>query len=335
MNSTFKPLDWSPQEYADFGIKPQVNPHSYHELPLFNDDALVELLNGYPRKNLQAHTMGEDPCRYEDWKQVNIHQETTGAEMLAAVRKGRMWINLTHIEQHNSTYAEIIDGMYAHLDEHCEHLNQPRSTHSALLISSPGAQVYFHLDAEPNMIWHMRGKKHIWMYPAMDLDITPQDFLEDIYSGEIDEDIPYKPEYDELAMHHLLTPGEAASWPHNAPHRILNVDLNVSLATSYYTPDIYKRQYVQLANRFVLRNLGIKNRSIEEDGLLPAIKRMTYRVLNQIRPFKKRAVANYLTDLEMDPNAPMGMRNLSEPTLPVFARSSEDFELEASDQKAA
>lgn len=335
MNFSPKKLNWSAQEYADFGVKPQVNAHSYHELPWFSDSALIKLLDRYPRKNLQAHTMGTDPLVYDDWKQVNIHADTTGAEILAAVAKGRMWINLTHIEAHNENYAQLIDEMYAHLDEKCDHLENPVSTHSALLISSPGAQVYYHLDAEPNMIWHMRGQKNIWMYPAMDLDIMPQDFLEDIYSGEIDEDIPYNPEFDKLAMHALLNPGDAASWPHNAPHRIQNVDLNVSLATSYATEAVHRRKYVQLANRFILRNLGIKNRSMREDGLSAFVKSSLYRAVNRIRPFKRRAIANYLTDWQLDPEAPMGMRKLSEPTLPVFARSEEEFQLTTKDQSAA
>lgn len=335
MESSAPSLNWSDEHYENFGKIPQVSPHSYHDMPLFDDAALIELLDSYPRKNLQAHTMGEDPTRYEDWKQLNINEKTTGAEILQAVRKGRIWVNLTHIEQHNSTYAELIDGMYSQLDERCAHLNNPKSTHSALLISSPGAQVYYHLDAEPNMIWHMRGQKHIWMYPAMNLDIAPQDFLEDIYSGEIDEDLPYHPEYDALAEHYLLNPGDAASWPHNAPHRIENVDMNVSLATSYTTPEVYKRQYVQLANRFLLRGLGIKNRSVKETGLVAAIKRMTYRVVNQLRPFKRRAVANYRTNLELDPAAPMGMRTLPTATLPAYARSEEDYQIEVSDQQAA
>ncbi len=328
MTSPSAAINWTPEEYANFGVKPQVSAHSYHDLPLFSDDVLIKLLDSYPRENLQAHTMGLDPTNYADWKQVNIRKETTGEEMLAAVRCGRMWLNLTHLEKRNSDYAKIIDGMYEHLDENCEQLHNPKSMHSALLISSPGAQVYYHLDAEPNMIWHMRGQKHIWMYPAMNMDIVPQNFLEDIYSGEIDEDLPYRPEFDELAMHALLNPGDAASWPHNAPHRIQNVDLNVSLATSYSTTDIYNRQYVQLANRFVLRTLGIKNRSMDETGFLPALKRTIYRALNRLRPFKRRVAASYLTDLELDPTAPMGMRNLSEPTLPVFARSDETHDLE-------
>lgn len=328
-------INWSAEEYANFGVKPQVTSHTFHELPWFDDETLAALLDSYPRKNLQAHTMGKDPLRYQDWKQVNINSNTTGAEILEAVRKGRMWVNLTHIEQHNSDYAKLIDGMYAHLDQCCDHLTHPRSTHSALIISSPGAQVYYHLDAEPNMLWHMRGQKHIWMYPAMNMDITPQHFLEDIYAGEIDEDLPYRPEYDELAMHQLLNPGDAASWPHNAPHRIQNVDMNVSLATSYHTSDIYKRQYVQLANRFLLRDLGITHRSMKETGILASIKRMTYRVLNHIRPFQRKVEADYRTDLELDPSAPMGMRKLTEAKLPEFARSDTPDEQGIGDQRAA
>ena len=328
-------IDWTREQYENFGVKPQVTSHSYHRLPLFGDNALIELLDAYPRKNLQAHTMGKDPCKYQDWVQVNIAPETTGEEILRAVSKGQMWVNLTHIEQHNDEYAKLINGMYDHLDDHCPQLNDPESTHSALLISSPGAQVYYHLDAEPNMLWHMRGQKHIWMYPAMDMNITPQDFLEDIFAGEIDEDLPYKHEYDELALHALLNPGDAASWPHNAPHRIQNVDLNVSLATSYATTDTYRRQYVQLANRFLLRGLGIKNRSMKESGFRAATKVLAYRIINKLRPFKRRAVANYLTNLELDPDSPNGLRTLAEDTLPAYARSAEDFQLEALDQKAA
>lgn len=313
-------INWTDEEYANFGLVPQVSQHRYNELPLFGDDELIELLNHYPRRNLQAYHMGEDPLANEDWKQVDIAEHTTGEQMLQAVKTGRIWINLTHIENNSADYAKLIDGMYQHLGKHCPHLKNPKGTHSALLISSPGAQVYYHLDAEPNMLWHMRGQKHMWVYPAMNLDIVPQDYLEDIYSGEIGENLPYKPEYDALAQQFLLNPGDAASWPHNGPHRIVNIDMNVSLATSYYTPVIYKRQYVQLANRFLLRNLGIKNRSVAESGPIAAAKRITYRILNKLKPFKRRdRAASYITDLQLDPTAPLGVRKLPEPKLASFA----------------
>ena len=323
MNPSTPAFNWSEQQYAEFGLTPQVLPHSYHELPLSDDQALADLLDSYPRTNLQAHTMGDDPAVFF-WKQVNIADDTTGAEILEAVKVGRYWLNLTHIEKYSEVYGQIIDAMYAHLGEHCAHLENPQSTHSALLISSPRAQVYYHLDAEPNMLWHLRGQKHLWMYPAMNMDIVPQDFLEGIYAGEIDEDLPYRPEFDELAVHYLLNPGDAACWPHNAPHRIVNIDVNVSLATAYMTPSVYQRQYIQLANRYLLRELGFKKRSMAEVGLIPSLKRFTYRALNRLRPFKRDVGVHYLTDLELDPAAPMGMRTLSEPVLPEFARPEEE-----------
>ncbi len=314
------PICWTAEEYQQFGRVPQISQHRYHTLPLFNTDVLVALLDDYPRQHLQAYSMGTDPQRNEDWKQVDIAPETRGADLWRAVENGRIWLNLVHIESNRAEYRELIDSMYVHLGERCPHLRNPRGTHSALLISSPGAQVYYHLDAEPNMLWHMRGEKDVWLYPAMDPELVPQDYLEDIYAGEIGENLPYKPEFDRKALHHRLVPGEAASWPHNGPHRIVNVDMNVSLATSYYTPVVYQRQYVQLANRFILRNLGVRERSMAEQGLTPATKRMAYRIINKVKPFKRRVrSASYITDLQLDPDAPLGLRRLPEPKLASFA----------------
>jgi hypothetical protein len=317
------PIHWSEEEYRNFGKVPMVSRHDYHELPLFETQTLIALLDAYPRRHLQAYSMGTDPMRNSDWRQVDIAPETSGADLWRAVENGRLWLNLVHIEDNRPEYRELIDSMYQHLGEHCPHLQNPRGTHSALLISSPGAQVYYHMDAEPNMLWHLRGQKDVWLYPMKVPELVPQDYLEDIYAGEIDENLPYRPEFDEQAMHCLLTPGDAASWPHNGPHRIVNVDMNVSLATSYYTPVVYRRQYVQLANRFILRNLGIRHRSMAEDGAVASLKRMSYRMINRIRPFKRRErSASYITDLQLDPGAPLGLRKLAEPRLASFARKA-------------
>lgn len=314
------PFNWSSEEYASFGLVAQVSRHAYHESPQFDDAALIELLDRYPRKWLQAFTMGDDPCDSSDWKCVDIDPSSSGQDLWDAAKNGRLWFNLTNIEKHSEEFKSLIDSMYAHLGEQCPHLKSPSSAYSTLLISSPKAQVYYHLDAEPNMLWHMRGQKKIWIYPEMDTRFVPQDLLEDIYAGEIDENIPYDPAFDNDAEEYLLTPGDVASWPHNGPHRIVNIDMNVSLATSYYTPTVYKREYVQLANRFVLRGLGIKARGMQEDGVLPAIKRFTFRAINKIKPFKRTdRAASYITDLQVDPNAELGLRNLPEERLASFS----------------
>jgi hypothetical protein len=55
---------------------------------------------------------------------------------------------------------------------------------------------------------------------------------------------------------------------------------------------------------------------------VPAAKRMSYRVMNKIRPFKRKSrSASYITDLQLHPDGPLGLRTLPEPqlaSLPVF-----------------
>lgn len=313
MTNTDHSIDWTTKEYDSFGLVAQVNKHRYHELPLFTDEALIELLDNYPRRYLQAFTMGVDPTANEDWKCVDIDANSSGAELWQAVNTGRIWLNVTHIERNSKDFAHLITGMYEHIGKHCPHLQNPTASFSTLLISSPNAQVYYHLDAEPNMLWHLRGEKKIWVYPAMDTRFVPQHLLEAVIAGEIDENLPYDLSYDELAQEYLLKPGDVASWPHNGPHRIVNQNLNVSLATSYQTPSVYRREYTQLANRFVMRSLGIENPSMDENGLVPALKRLAYRVANKVRPFKrKNRSAGYVTDLQVDHQSPLSLRKLPE-----------------------
>ena len=318
------PFSWQPEEYASFGLTAQVNKHRYHEQSLFDDSALIKLLDDYPRRWLQVFTMGDDPCDSSDWKCVDIREGTNGEELWQAVKNGRLWFNITHVEKYSDDYERLISGMYQHIGENCPHLQNPTANYSTLLISSPGAQVYYHLDAEPNMLWHLRGQKRIWIYPAMDTRFVPQEYLEDIYAGEIDENLPFDPSFDKAAKEFLLSPGDVASWPHNGPHRIVNLDMNVSLATSYYTPVIYQRQYVQLANRFLLRKLGFEKRGMQEHGLVPKVKRFSYRAINKIKPFKRvDRSASYVTELQVDPESPLGIKQLPSPVMASFSSARE------------
>jgi len=310
-------IQWSDDDFASFGKIPQVSQHPFSDLAMFDDDRLAELLDRHPREGVLAHTMGTDPTKNNDWQPVNIPRELTGVEILQAVRKAKIWINVVHLEENHPEYVALIESIYERLEERCTHLKDLEYAHSSLLISSPAAQVYYHLDAKPNMIWHMRGQKRIWIYPAWNLDIAPQEMLEDIYAGEIDEDLPYKPEFDELAECYLLNPGDMAAWPQNAPHRVENVDMNVSLSTSYATPLVRKRQLVQLANRFILRRLGITNRGMSETGIVAALKRFTFQVVNRLRPFEPTVRVSYATNLELDPQAENGIRVLKSRGLTV------------------
>ena len=314
-------INWSSQDYAGFGRKIQRLQHSYHQLPLCRKDYLIDLLDNYPRQWLQVFTMGTDLCRREEWSSVDVPEWATGQDIWTAVEKGRFWLNIIFITEVSADYRRMVEGMYEHLDEHCGHLPGIRADYSALLLSSPGSILYYHLDASPNMLWNLRGTERFWIYPAMDTHFAPQDYLERIYAGEIDEEMPYNPAFDEAATCYLLQPGEVASWPHNAPHRVEYIDLSVSLATSYYTPIIDRRRRVQLANRYILKNLGIRDRSMKETGLRSELKQFAYRAINKVRPFEKAEdpLKTYITQWQLDPNELNGMRRLPEPIPASFS----------------
>ncbi|MEM6449861.1 MAG: hypothetical protein AAF703_06065 [Cyanobacteria bacterium P01_D01_bin.105] len=315
---------WTPEEYQKFGQTAHLTHHRYHELPLFSDAALIDLLDNYPRPHLQAFTMGHDPTRRDEWQCVDIAPETTGEDIWKAVCHGRLWLSLIKVESFNQDYTDLIDGMYDQIDRNCPQLGGIRSSHSVLLISSPGTQLYYHLDMAPNMLWNMRGQEIVWSYPAMHPDLVPQEMLEDIYAEEIDEELPFDLSFDRLAKKFTMEAGDVMWWPRNAPHRLEYPDLNISITTSYHTPFLRRRDTVQLANRFILRELGIKHRSMREDGLSAQIKSLMYRAINRIRPFQGRdSTAAYVTDLLLDPNEPCGFRRLPQKRPAAFANLRE------------
>jgi len=312
-------IQWSAEEYQNFGKVTQVSPHSYNELDLFKEKALIALLDDYPRKWLQCYTMGTDPKNHQDWTAVHI-AESSGAEIYEALQKGRMWVHLIHIEKYNGEYAELITQMYQSINQNCDHITRAKSAFSAIILSSPGIQVYCHIDADANMLWHLKGRKKLWVYPARDDRFTPQTYLEEIIGQERHEDIPYEHWFDEHAFAHELLPGEAISWPQHSPHRVENVDFNISLTTSYGSVESRRQLSVHGANHHILKPLGIKNRSIERYGVIPALKEFSFRAMNRLGLLKSgNRNASNVSNLQVDVEHPEGISTRQEKQSTAFA----------------
>lgn len=312
-------IQWSAEEFQNFGKQPQISSHTYDELELFREESLIDLLDAYPRKWLQCYTMGFDPKNHQDWTAVHI-ADSSGAEIFEALQKGRMWVNVIHIDKYNDEYAGMIDQMYQVINKNCDHITRATPAFSAIILSSPGIQVYCHIDADANMLWHLKGRKKLWVYPARDERFTPQTYIEEIIGQERHEDIPYDHWFDEHAFHHELLPGQSISWPQHSPHRVENVDFNVSLTTSYGSVESRRQLSVHGANHHILKPLGIKNRSIERYGPIPAIKEFAYRLMNKSGLLKtdKRDISN-VSDLVLDAKHPEGMSKREEKQTTAFA----------------
>ncbi len=319
IENSYSGFDWSPSEYSNFGREVQLLKHQYHQSSLFSEEAILDLLDNYPKTWLQCYTMGTNPENHNEWTPVHI-DHLSGAEILEALNKSRIWINAIHLDKYNNEYAELIREMYAKISINCPHIHDLKNAFNALLISSPGIQVYYHLDTDPNMLWHIKGKKKFWVYPARDDRFTPQNYLEEIIAHERHENMPYERWYDDHAFSVTLNAGDAVSWPQHSPHRVENISVNVSLTSSYESQESRRLVGVHGANHYFLKKFGLKNRPTDTKGLIPATKAFSYYACNKLNLLKRgQRTSTYISSIKVDPSSPNGLIDIQEPSRTAFS----------------
>jgi len=261
----------------DFGRRPVYGNHGLADHPLFTDAALIDLLDHFPRSQLYALNMGTDPTRAGE-NRLALHDGVSGAELLDAVRTGRLWLNVTRVDRADTRYRRLVTQLYEELGAQAAGF-APDSSQGTLLISSPRALVYYHADGPESVLWHIRGRKRVWVYPALDPRYMQRELMEDIFAGVRHEYLPYQADFDAGAEVYDLEPGQWIAWPQNAPHRVTNLDsVNVSLSTEHFTRASRRRSRVYIANRFFRTRLGCKRLSAREDGILALAKAVVQRV---------------------------------------------------------
>jgi hypothetical protein len=225
--------------------------------------------------------MGSDPAHCEV-NRLARHDGVSGAELLQAVRSGRLWLNVTRIDRADAACRRLVESLY---DDLCVQMPtfEPTTCQGTLLISAPNALVHYHADGPASVLWHVRGRKRVWVYPALDPHFLPSALLEDIFAGARHEFVPYATSLDAGAAVFDLEPGQWIAWPQNAPHRVTNLDsVNVSLVTDHVTRASQRRKRVYLANRFLRTRLGVRQPSAREDGALALAKTVLQRVARKL-----------------------------------------------------
>lgn len=287
-----------------FGRQTVLGRHHLHDHVLFTDASLIELLDHFPRQHLYAFHMGTDPSRVQD-NLLARHDGIGGAELLRAVRCGRLWLNLTRVDRADARYRRLIDELVGDLSRRIPGF-EPDASQGTLLISSPQAIVYYHADGPASVLWHLRGRKRVWVYPALDQRYLARDLMEDIFAGVRHEYLPYEPDFDTAAQVHDLEPGQWIAWPQNAPHRVANLEgLNVSLSTEYFTRASRARFQLYCANRFLRTRLGLHHLSTCERGVLARTKVATQRVARKLG-LDRVPVRQYVATLRVAADAPGG-----------------------------
>jgi len=246
---------WTTEQPQKFGRANLSFQHALHERSLFSDEGLAEILDIYPRDKLGVFTMGDDPVAWRTWRR-GVAKGLSGAELIEAVKHGRIWLNLRAVNERDARYAALSDEIFGEVEKNTGLCTLRRDV--GLLISSPKVQVFYHLDVAMVMLWQLRGTKTVWLYPPEHPYIDDEQ-LERIVLKESGEQFAYDPAWDEAADKVVLTPGKMVTWPQNAPHRIENGDMmNVSLSIEFMTTASLMRANVIYANGMLRKTFGAK-----------------------------------------------------------------------------
>ena len=262
---------WDPEEVAGFERRLIDFRHTLHERPMFSDEGLAAILSRYPREALGVFTMGEDLEDWQSWRRGSAGA-MTGERLLGAVQQGRLWLNLRHADEHLPEFTDLCAEIAAEKERVFK--TKVLNRDLGLLISSPNARVFYHLDVPLSSLWQVRGQKRIWFYPRTEPYVQPA-WLERCVHGTAEGQMPFKPEWDDIAESRTLNPGDMITWAQNCPHRVDNGPMmNVSVSMEFMTPRARVRANVLHANGLIRSHLGWTPKIQARPGPVMAAKLM-------------------------------------------------------------
>jgi hypothetical protein len=248
--------------------------HSLHERPMFSDEGLASVLDRYPREAMGVFTMGADLEDWQSWRRGTANG-LSGDQLLAAVQEGRLWLNLRHANTHLPEFADLCDEISAEKERHLGARILRRDL--GLLISSPNARVFFHLDVPLSSLWQVRGLKRIWFYPRTEPYVDPA-WLERCVHGAAEGQMPFHADWDDDAQSMELAAGDMVTWAQNAPHRVDNGPMmNVSVSMEFMTPQALVRANVLYANGVLRSRFGAAPKVQDRFGPALAAKLLVAR----------------------------------------------------------
>ncbi len=234
-----------------------VHPHSLVEQGFATDEALAAVLDRYPAELFDINLYD-----YDDEGQVSLRTgargRLDGAELLAAIQQGRLWVNLRSVETGwPELWAAAMDE-FGKVQAAYPGLRAVKNA-GQLILSSPKARVPYHFDAAGVVLFHMRGRKRIFVYPGDEAHLAEVD-MEQVVSRQTTEELPYVRAFEADAQIVDLEPGQALTWPIYAPHRVENLDrFCVSLSMDFQTWTSRLRNGALFTNA-VLRSRGARPR---------------------------------------------------------------------------
>lgn len=286
----------------------QVHAHDLVAQGFAEDEALAAVLDRYP-----ADLFDINLYDYDDDGQVSLRTgargRLDGGQLLEAIQQGRLWVNMRDIAR---GWPELWRATMVEFDRAMEVYPGLKavSRNGQLILSSPKARVPYHFDASGVILFHMRGRKRMFVFPGDEAHL-PERSMEQVIARQTTEEIPYVSAFEQDAETIDLEPGQALIWPFFAPHRVENLDrFCVSLSVDFQTWTSRFRRGALYTNA-VLRSRGGTPRSTDQMGQAELGARWAASVLMKRAGLLKSRLESFERDFEPDVGAPDGAGRLN------------------------
>jgi hypothetical protein len=285
--------------------------HTLAGRELFSDESIATLIDTVDKEHLKIETMPDDGYDVRAWSSCD-RTGLTGLEVLEAVRRGRIWIELKALEEIDPRFADVLDSLYGELEAQLPFRTFKRKLN--LLVSSPNARVFYHFDVPGQTLVQIRGGKRIWIYPPSAPFLSPES-VENTVRSVATEGLDYHEWFDQYAEVHDMEPGDLLHWALNGPHRVANHDaLSVSLTTEHWTPQVRRSYAMNYGNGILRAHTPWRPRSRSTSGAAfwaKAAMTAAWRASGMQAKHTYKWVPGY----RVDPDAPNGVRPIgSAPT---------------------
>jgi len=292
--------NWTDEHTSLFGKDIITVKHRLSETGLFTDDALARLLDKHPSNQLDVCTMSQEHELYPNKFRTGDFRDCDGKTLIEAAKAGKVWINVRKAMNIHPEYKAVLDEMYGAI---AEITGKPTfNARGGILISSPAARVPYHCDQTETILWHVRGKKRIYLYPPTE-KYLPDEAYQSIITNDREDDIPYTDDLDKGARVFDLGEDEMISWRLNAPHRVDNQSYCISVTTEYSTKESAFKNSVMFTNAVLRQKFGVKARWADASMPEKYIKSVAGRVLRKVGAYNNVDSQDMVT-FKVDKNVP-------------------------------
>ncbi|MEO6991451.1 MAG: hypothetical protein ABI346_03850 [Candidatus Baltobacteraceae bacterium] len=277
--------------FADYNRSSFAFEHSLHQSDIFESGQLIAMSARLPDA---AYYSTADSSVGDGWKRLGDGRASL-AETLERLDETNSLVLLKRCER-DPRYGALFRELMAEVVERCggalrDDLDVGRAT---LVISSPGRVTSYHIDAEVNFLFQVRGRKLLHAFDPNDRTLLSETELEGFYGGDCDA-ARYKVERQNEARVFPLEPGKGVHLPLHAPHWTQNLD-GISVGVSL---NFTLRSGVRLAKLYEanarLRRVGISPSAPGASSWQDQLKLAAIAGVSCARPLLRRPFAKAFT----------------------------------------